>query len=40
VDAVRRPTLGSILTAASVSDTVAKGGILLLFYSLGLAVRS
>jgi len=32
------PTLGSILTAASVYDTVAKGGILLLFYSLGLAV--
>ncbi|HET8952436.1 MAG TPA: cytochrome c biogenesis protein CcdA [Solirubrobacteraceae bacterium] len=32
------PTLGSILTAASVSDTVGKGGILLLFYSLGLAV--
>ena len=32
------PTLGSILTAASISDTVAKGGILLLFYSLGLAV--
>ena len=32
------PTLGSILTAASVSDTVTKGGILLLFYSLGLAV--
>jgi cytochrome c-type biogenesis protein len=32
------PTLGSILTAASVSDTVAKGGIPLLFYSLGLAV--
>jgi cytochrome c-type biogenesis protein len=32
------PTLGSILTAASVSDTVSKGGILLLFYSLGLAV--
>ena len=32
------PTLGSILTAASVSDTVAKGGVLLLFYSLGLAV--
>jgi cytochrome c-type biogenesis protein len=32
------PTLGSILTAASVSDTVAEGGILLLFYSLGLAV--
>jgi cytochrome c-type biogenesis protein len=32
------PTLGSILTAASVSDTVATGGVLLLFYSLGLAV--
>ncbi|HEU4462341.1 MAG TPA: cytochrome c biogenesis protein CcdA, partial [Solirubrobacterales bacterium] len=32
------PTLGSILTAASVSDTVGKGGVLLLFYSLGLAV--
>ena len=32
------PTLGSILTAASVSDTVARGGILLLFYSLGLSV--
>jgi len=32
------PTLGSILTAASVSDTVAEGGVLLLFYSLGLAV--
>ena len=32
------PTLGSILTAASVSDTVAKGGVLLLFYSMGLAV--
>jgi cytochrome c-type biogenesis protein len=32
------PTLGSILTAASVSDTVAQGGLLLLFYSLGLAV--
>jgi cytochrome c-type biogenesis protein len=32
------PTLGSILTAASVQDTVAKGAILLLFYSLGLAV--
>src|SRR5919205_191031 len=32
------PTLGSILTAASVSDTVAQGGVLLLFYSLGLAV--
>ena len=32
------PTLGSILTAASVSNTVAEGGVLLLFYSLGLAV--
>ena len=32
------PTLGSILTAASVSDTVGTGGVLLLFYSLGLAV--
>jgi cytochrome c-type biogenesis protein len=32
------PTLGSILTAASVSDTVAEGGVLLLFYSLGLAL--
>ncbi|MEA2310367.1 MAG: cytochrome c-type biosis protein [Solirubrobacteraceae bacterium] len=32
------PTLGSILTAASVSSTVTKGGVLLLFYSLGLAV--
>jgi len=32
------PTLGSILTAASVSDTVAQGGVLLLSYSLGLAV--
>jgi cytochrome c-type biogenesis protein len=32
------PTLGSILTAASVSDTVAEGGVLLLSYSLGLAV--
>ncbi len=32
------PTLGSILTAASVSDTVAEGGVLLLAYSLGLAV--
>jgi cytochrome c-type biogenesis protein len=32
------PTLGSILTAASVSGTVSKGAILLLFYSLGLAV--
>jgi cytochrome c-type biogenesis protein len=32
------PTLGSILTAASVQDTVSQGAILLLFYSLGLAV--
>jgi cytochrome c-type biogenesis protein len=32
------PTLGSILTAASVQGTVGKGGILLAFYSAGLAV--
>ena len=32
------PTLGTILTAASVQDTVSEGAILLLFYSLGLAV--
>jgi cytochrome c-type biogenesis protein len=32
------PTLGAILTAAATSDSVAKGGVLLLFYSLGLAV--
>jgi cytochrome c-type biogenesis protein len=32
------PTLGTILTAASVQDTVAQGAILLLFYSAGLAV--
>jgi cytochrome c-type biogenesis protein len=32
------PTLGSILSAAAVQDTVAKGGILLAFYSAGLAV--
>jgi cytochrome c-type biogenesis protein len=32
------PTLASILAAASTSDTVAHGGILLAFYSLGLAV--
>jgi cytochrome c-type biogenesis protein len=32
------PTLGSILTAASVQDTVTQGAILLLFYSAGLAV--
>jgi cytochrome c-type biogenesis protein len=32
------PTLGSILTAAAVRDTASEGAILLLFYSLGLAV--
>ena len=32
------PTLGTILTAASVQDTVSKGAVLLLFYSAGLAV--
>lgn len=32
------PTLGSVLTAASVQDTVGKGAVLLLFYSAGLAV--
>ena len=32
------PTLGSILTAAAVQDTVGEGGILLAFYSAGLAV--
>jgi cytochrome c-type biogenesis protein len=32
------PTLGAILTAASNSDTVGKGGVLLAFYALGLAV--
>ena len=32
------PTLGAILTAASTEDTVGKGGVLLAFYSLGLAV--
>jgi cytochrome c-type biogenesis protein len=32
------PTLGTILTAASVQDTVSQGAVLLLFYSLGLAV--
>jgi cytochrome c-type biogenesis protein len=32
------PTLGAILTAASTSDTVGQGGVLLAFYSLGLAV--
>jgi cytochrome c-type biogenesis protein len=32
------PTLGAILTTASIQDTVGKGAILLAFYSLGLAV--
>ena len=32
------PTLGAILSAAATQDTVAKGGILLAFYSAGLAV--
>jgi cytochrome c-type biogenesis protein len=32
------PTLGSILTAASVKDTVAEGGALLAVYSAGLAI--
>src|ERR1043166_5345041 len=32
------PTLGAILTAASTQSTVAKGGVLLAFYSLGLGV--
>ena len=32
------PTLGTILTAASVKDTVGEGAVLLLFYSAGLAV--
>ena len=32
------PTLGAILTAASTEDTVGQGGVLLAFYSLGLAV--
>src|SRR4051795_10528146 len=32
------PTLASILAAASTSDTVAHGGVLLAFYSAGLAV--
>ncbi len=32
------PTLGSILTAASTADTVGQGGVLLAFYSAGLAV--
>jgi cytochrome c-type biogenesis protein len=32
------PTLGAILTAASSESTVGKGGVLLAFYALGLAV--
>jgi cytochrome c-type biogenesis protein len=32
------PTLGTILTAASVQDTVSEGAVLLLFYSAGLAI--
>ena len=32
------PTLGAILTAASVQDTVGKGALLLACYSAGLAV--
>ena len=32
------PTLGSILSAAAVQNTVAKGGVLLAFYSAGLAI--
>jgi cytochrome c-type biogenesis protein len=32
------PTLGAILTAASTQDTVGKGGVLLAFYALGLAI--
>jgi cytochrome c-type biogenesis protein len=32
------PTLGAILTAASSESTVGKGGMLLAFYALGLAV--
>ncbi|HEX8104398.1 MAG TPA: cytochrome c biogenesis protein CcdA [Solirubrobacteraceae bacterium] len=32
------PTLGTILTAASLQDTVGKGGVLLACYSAGLAV--
>ncbi|MBJ7520696.1 MAG: sulfite exporter TauE/SafE family protein [Solirubrobacteraceae bacterium] len=32
------PTLGSILTAASTSDSVGQGGVLLASYSLGLAI--
>ena len=32
------PTLGAILTAASSESTVGRGGVLLAFYALGLAV--
>ena len=32
------PTLGAILNVAATQDTVGKGGVLLAFYSLGLAV--
>ena len=32
------PTLGAILTAASTSDSVGHGALLLAFYSLGLAI--
>ena len=32
------PTLGAILTAASTEESVGEGGVLLAFYSLGLAV--
>jgi cytochrome c-type biogenesis protein len=32
------PTLGAILSAAATSDSVGHGGVLLAFYSLGLAV--
>ncbi|UJA20165.1 cytochrome c biogenesis protein CcdA [Thermoleophilia bacterium SCSIO 60948] len=32
------PTLGAILTAASLSDSVARGGLLLAAYSAGLAI--
>jgi cytochrome c-type biogenesis protein len=32
------PTLGAVLTAASNESTVGRGGVLLAFYALGLAV--
>jgi cytochrome c-type biogenesis protein len=32
------PTLAAILAAASTSDSVAQGGVLLAFYSAGLAI--